>query len=356
MVKSDIKGSMEKEKINAIKMTPDEQYFLRKMIVKLHVKGYVAMDISNMLDINLRHTHKTIKKYKDGGWEAISLKTMGRPRGSNKTLTSEQEEAIKETLTTKNPDAYGLNGFLWDMRNVLMLVLILFNIKIPRSSMAVYFSRWGFTPQRPVIKNYKQNPEHVRQWLEVEYPKIKARAKEENAEIYWGDEVGIQNKCNYARGYAPKGQTPSARVSSDKKIRINMVSAVNNQGKLLFMTYEGKMNQARLIDFMKRLIKSNDRKVFLILDNLNVHHGKIAKTWVAKNKDRIEVFYLPSYSPDLNPDEYFNGVLKREIENRGNANTKERLIKNVRASARKIQANERLICSLFEAGDVNYAA
>ena len=122
------------------------------------------------------------------------------------------------------------------------------------------------------------------------------------------------------------------------------------------MTYEGKMNQARLIDFMKRLIKSNDRKVFFILDNLKVHHGKIAKAWFQKNKDRIEVFYLPSYSPDLNPDEYFNGVLKRAIENRGNASTKETLIRNLRASARKIQTDKQLLTNLFHAKEVKYAA
>ena len=129
-------------------------------------------------------------------------------------MTQEQEETLKKTITTTTPESHGFQGFLWDMRNVLLLVLILFDFKIPRSTMSDYFVRWGFTAQRPIAKNYKQNPD--------------------------------------------------------------MVSAINNQGKLRFMTYEGKMNQKRLIEFMKRLIKSNDRKVFLILDNLSVHHGKIA--------------------------------------------------------------------------------
>jgi transposase len=346
---------MEKTKIDVRKISPEEQWFMRKTIIKMHQKGFTPNEVSNILDVKLRHIHSTIKKYNEGGWEAIALKKMGRPLGSNTTLTHEQEEAIKKEIITKAPEMHGLPGFLWDMRNVLLLIVVLFNIKVPRSSMSEYFKRWEFTPQRPIIRNYKQNPEHVRAWLDIEYPKIKERAKQENADIYWGDEVGIQNKCNYVRGYAPKGQTPSAKVSSEKKIRINMVSAINNQGKLRFMTYEGKMNQQRLIDFMKRLIKSNDRKVFLILDNLTVHHGKIAKAWVEENKDRIEVFYLPSYSPDLNPDEYFNGTLKRELASRGNSNTKEKFIKQVRSSARKIQANKKLVSNLFEAKDVNYA-
>jgi transposase len=342
--------------IEARKLSPEEQWFLRKTIVKLHTKGFSASAISKMLDAKSRHVQSTIKRYKEGGWEAISLKTMGRPKGTNSTLTPDQEEKIKNVLITKKPESYGLSGFLWDMRNVLALIVILFHLNVPRSSMSTYFSRWGFTPQRPVIRNYKQNPEHVRKWIEEEYPVIKSRAKAEKADIYWGDETGVQNECNYVRGYAPKGATPEAKLNSDRKLRINMMSAITNQGKLRFMLYEGKMNQQRMIDYMKRLVTSNDRKVFLILDNLSVHHGKILKAWVEENKSKIEVFYLPSYSPELNPDEFLNGTLKRELEKRGNAKDKKEFISNVRSSIMTIQRNHLLVRNLFLAKSINYAA
>jgi transposase len=343
-------------KIDATKMSPEEQWFLRKTIIQLYLKGFTSMQIAEMLDVKLRHVQSTIKKYKDGGWEAISFKVMGRPLGSNKTLNPEQEEEIKTVLMTKMPEEFGFKGFLWEMRNVLALIVILFHLTVPRSTMSVYFTRWKFTPQRPAIRNYKQNPEHVKQWIEVTYPQIKYRAKEECGEIFWGDETGIQNQCNYSRGYSLKGKTPTTKLSSDHKLRINMVSAINNQGKLRFMIYEEKMNQQRLIVFMKRLIKSSNKKVFLILDNLNAHHGKILKAWLEENKSKIEVFYLPSYSPERNPDEYFNGSLKRELEKLGNATTKENLVSNVRASARKLQSNKKHISNLFYADNIRYAA
>jgi transposase len=346
---------MDKTTIDARAISPEEQWFLRKEIIRYHLKGYSSPKIADLMDVKIRHIQSTIKKYRDGGWEAIALKEMGRPKGSNRTLTPEQEETIKNQLIETKPEHHGLKGFLWDMRNVIALILILFNLEMPRSSMSKYFSRWEFTPQRPVIRNYKQNPEHVRIWLEETYPLIKQRAQTEGADIYWGDETGIQNKCNYVRGYAPKGQTPEAKVSSEKKIRVNMMSAITNQGKLRFMLYEGKMNQQRQIDFMTRLIKGSDRKIFLILDNLKVHHGKILKAWVEKHKERIEVFYLPSYSPDKNPDEFFNGTLKREITKHGNAKTKEELITNVRVSAKTIQRNKELIKNLFQAKSIIYA-
>lgn len=346
---------MNNDKINAMKLSPEEQSFLRKTIATLYTKGFTAPQISDMLEVKPRHVRSTIQKYKEGGMEAIALKTMGRPRGSNKTLETEQEEKVRETLTTKAPEEFGLKGFLWDMRNVLAVVFILFNIKVPRSSMAEYFVRWGFTPQRPVIRNYKQNPAHIKEWLEITYPKIKQKAKEENAEIFWGDETGIQNKCNYVKGYAPKGQTPVAKLTTDKKLRINMISAITNQGKLRFMLYDGRMNQQCLIKFMGRLIKTAERKVYLILDNLPVHHGGKVKAWGEKHADRIELFFLPSYSPEYNPDELFNGVLKREIVNRGNAKTTKDFKANVRASAMKIQGNKEMLRSLFNKDEVKYA-
>jgi len=138
-----------------MKLSPEEQWFLRKTIVRLYEKGFGANDISKMLDAKLRHVQSTIKKYKDGGWEAISLKVMGRPRGIYKTLNPNQEEKVKEVLIRKSPEEFGLKGFLWDMRNILALIVVLFNLAVPRSSMAEYLSKWGYTPQRPAIRSYK---------------------------------------------------------------------------------------------------------------------------------------------------------------------------------------------------------
>ena len=158
------------------------------------------------------------------------------------------------------------------------------------------------------------------------------------------------------RGYAPKGETPEAKLSTERKLRVNMMSAITNQGKLRFMLYDGKMNQQRMMDFLKRLIKLNERKVYIILDNLSVHHGKILKAWAVENKNKIEIFHLPSYSPDLNPSELFNGTLKREIVKRGNATTEKKFVSNVRSSAMKIQRNKSLVKNLFNENSASYAA
>ena len=245
---------------------------------------------------------------------------------------------------------------MWNLKNITALIVLLFGIRVKRSTLSEYLKRWGFTPQRPAIYNKKQKPEEVKRWLEVEYPQIKKRAKDEGCEIYWADQTGVQNRCNYQVGYAPKGKTPIARISQDRKIRVNLMPAINNQGRLHFMMYDEKMNQQRLLVFLGRLIKASDKKVFVILDNLPVHHGSILKEWVKHNSDRIEVFYLPSYSPELNPDEYFNGTLKRTLEGEGYIGSKEKLDEIVRSVVEKIQSDKSLVARLYEAKVIQYAA
>ena len=127
--------------------------------------------------------------------------------------------------------------------------------------------------------------------------------------IYWGDETGIDNCSNCERGFAPKGQPPILPVET-KREGLNMFSALSRQGDIRFMLYEDSMNQHRLIQFMDHLIRTSNQKIFLILDNLKVHHGKKATAWLDRHRDKIELFFLPPYAPESNPDEFLNHSLK----------------------------------------------
>lgn len=210
------------------------------------------------------------------------------------------------------PDQLKLRYALWTREAVQQLMAQETGVKIAIRTLGEYLKRWGFTVQKPKKRAYEQRPAEVRQWLDQEYPAIHARAKAENAEIYWGDDTGLRSDSQHVRGYAPKGKTPVIRLNA-KRESINLISALTNQGKVRFRVFDGTMNADILIDFMKRLIKDAKRKVFLILDNLRVHHAKVVKAWLAEHKDEIEVFYLPSYSPELNPDEYMNCDLKAGV-------------------------------------------
>ena len=126
-----------------------------------------------------------------------------------------------------------------------------------------------------------------------------------------------------------------------------MISALSSQGKVRFMMYQDTMDQQRLIRFLERLVRNSGRKVFLILDNLKVHHGKLVAAWLEKRKDKIEVFFLPPYAPEYNPDEYLNHALKISVHSGQLPYTMEDITHKMQSFMRKLQHHPSAISNFF---------
>lgn len=161
----------------------------------------------------------------------------------------------------------------------------------------------GYTAQKLLRRSYQQQPQRVEKWLKEEYPAIAIRAKIEDAEIQWGDEAGVCSTCQVIITYATKGKTPVLKQPG-RRFSMSMISTVTNRGALKFMVYEGGLNVAIFLKFLGRLIKYQKKKIFLILDNLKVYHAKKVQSWIEKHRESLELFFLPSYAPEYNPDEY----------------------------------------------------
>ena len=157
------------------------------------------------------------------------------------------------------------------------------------------------------------------------------------------------------RSYAPRGQTPVVRVNS-KRHGLSVISTVTNRGQMRWKAFDGALNSDILVDFLRRLIKDAGRKVYLILDNLRVHHSKPVKVWLAEHRHKIEVFYLPSYSPELNPNEMANADLKQAVTRLAPARTKLELVNATARHLRSVQRKPDRIKSYFEHRPVRYAA
>ena len=199
---------------------------------------------------------------------------------------------MKRAIADKTPDQLKFPFALWTRQAVKELIKQLCCIDMPIRTVGEYLKRWGFTPQKPLRRAYEQNPKLVKQWLDEEYPAIVAAAKKEEAEIHWGDETGLCNDSQHGRSYTPKGKTPAIRVNA-KRERINLISSITNQGKVRFVIYTKAMKTQTFIKFCKRLIKDAGRKIYLILDNLRVHHSHVVKDWIQAHKDEIQSFFLP---------------------------------------------------------------
>ena len=343
------------EKIDTRRLKPEVQEQIRFQAIRLRKAGRKYKEIEEILGV----CHTTIcawyKKDEREGKKGISAQRRGRKLGSCRTLNPDQEKQIQKLIQDKCPDQLKLPFALWTRIAVQQLVRRLWNIKMPIRTVGEYLKRWGFTPQKPLRRAYKQNPKAVKAWMDEQYPAIAKRAKKEQAEIQWGDETGLCNDSYHGRSYAPRGQTPAIRLHPRCK-RVNLISTVTNQGKVRFMVYKGKMNSNTLIKFMKRLVKNSDKKVFLILDNLKVHHSYLVQDWLEEHKNQIEIFFLPSYSPELNPDEYLNCDLKAAVHSGIPARDKNQLKAKAISHLRKIQKLPGRIKKYFKHPKIAYAA
>ena len=323
----------------------------RRLAHQLRKRGMTRVEIGEIVGAHA----DTVGRWLKLDSHQLEVNHGGRKPGEGRHLTAHQEAKLRKLITDKLPDQLKLSYALWTRKAVMELIQQQTAITMPIRTVGEYLKRWGMTPQKPVRRAYEQNPNAVQRWLDEDYPVIKAQARKEKAEIYWGDETGMRHDSQHERGYAPTSRTPVVRLNVNRT-SMNMISAITNQGTVRFRVFEGTMNARILIDFCKRLIKSSKRKVYLILDNLRVHHAKVFKVWLEKHSEQIAVFYLPSYSPELNPDEYLNCDLKAGVHSGLPVRTKKQLKKKVISHMRMLQKKPQRVAKYFEHEKISYAA
>ncbi|NIR72881.1 MAG: IS630 family transposase [Candidatus Dadabacteria bacterium] len=342
---------MKKTNLDARKLPREVIEEKRRQAHKLRQRDMTRAEIGEILGVHADTVGRWLKLDKNN----LKVNRGGRKLGEARLLTESDEKHIKKLIVDKTPDQMKLDYALWTRKSVQELILQEVGVDLAVRSVGEYLKRWGMTPQKPQKKAYEQRAPEVKRWLKEEYPEIKSRAKDESAEIYWLDETGLKNDCQHERGYAPRGQTPTINLNANT-VSINMISAVTNQGKVRYRIFEGTMNSDVLIDFFMRLLRDAKKKVFVVMDNLRVHHSKPVKDWLEDHKAMIEAFYLPAYSPELNPDEYLNCDLKVGVHSGKPARNKKQLKNKTAKHMQKLQKKPSRVKKYFEHEKIKYAA
>lgn len=343
------------KKIDGRKLSTETQQHIRYAAIELRKQGHTYLSIAKSLHVSTTAVYKWWKLYKQGGLEKVKIQKRGVNFGINSSLNLEQTEYLKNILINKTPDQLNLNFSLWTRQAIQNLIYNTWKIKVCLVTVGLYMKKLGFTIQKPIKRAYEQNPKTVDKWLNKTYPKIVEKALTEGAEIHWLDETRLSSYSNYLRGFSPKGKTPIVRMKS-KRMSVNIISSISKLGKMRFMIYEGSINIKILTKFTDRLLKSIPKKIFLIMDNLALHHSHKFKDWLEKHKDFIEVFYLPSYSPELNPDERLNRDLKTHFHSGTFVKNKKEFKLKALSFMMKIQKKPRRIINYFNSDYVRYAA
>lgn len=294
--------------------------------------------------------YKWLALYHEGGLEALKAKPLsGRPT----LLAPNQIRWIYQTIVTKNPLQMKFEFALWTRQMVLVLIRERFGIELSLVSVGRLLAKLGLTPQRPLFRAYQQEGPLVSKWLETDFPRLQLRAKREGAEIYFADEAGIRSDHHNGTTWAPKGETPVVKVTG-QRFSLNMLSAISARGEMRFMVVKGKVNGGVFIAFLKRLIQNSKRKIYLVVDGHPTHRAKQTREFVDSVSDRLELVFLPAYSPELNPDELVWNDVKGKI-GRSRIAGRWDLHRTVVRHLRKIQKNPAHVRSYFREKHVQYA-
>jgi len=316
---------------------------LRRRAVKSVKNGQSPELVAEVLEINRVTVYGWLARYREGGWGGLNARKRG---GRPSKLNGKALAWIFKTISTKNPLQLKFPFALWTAKMVGELIEQRFDVKLSKASVCRLLNQLGLTPQRPVWKAYQQKSELVTKWLKMEYPKIRSLAKEMKAEIFFSDEAGVRSDHHSGTTWAIKGQTPEV-VSTGARFGLNMISAVNAQGKFRFMIVQGGVGANVFIEFIKRLIQGSKRMIFLIVDGHPAHKAIIVKNFIESNKNKIRLFFLPPYSPELNPDERVWNDVKNNAVGRKSIISPEQLKKTVISHLRMIQKSPERVKSIL---------
>jgi transposase len=336
-------------------LSPAEQELLRKKAVDMVISGMKQVQVSRLLGVSAWSVSQWCKQVREKGKKGLN----GRKRGTrtpNILLKPNQEKAIIRIICQRHPNEEGLPFTLWTREAIQQLIWKKYRILPALRTLTDYLKRWRMTPKAPVTKAYEQKAEAVRQWLEEEYPRIKAKAKREKALIYWQDEMGLRSDHIAGRSFSPIGRTP-ATLKSGNRFSCNMISAISNSGKLYFSVFAGSFVTSVYLGFLSRLIRQNKgQKAILIIDGHPVHRGKAVQNWLKEHVKQIECFFLPGYSPELNPDELLNQEIKSTVFKEKRPRNKGDLKALLEKKLYQIQKDSTKIRAYFNAPLVGYAA
>ena len=289
-----------------------------RAIVRDSVKPAVA---ARLFSVARSSVYNWLADFYTGGDRALAPRPHGRPRESQ--LEGYQSATIVRLLTHRCPSQLHLPFALWTREAVQQLIAQRTGLRLSVWTVGRYLNHWGFTPQRPLRRAYEQDPAAVRRWLARDYPAIRERTRREKAEIHWEDEMGVRSQDQRGRSYGRRGHTPTI-PGTGQRFGCNMISTVTNRGQMSFMIFQESFRNSVLLRFLQRLVRQAKRKVFLIWDRHPVHQAAAVERWLRGHAAQIEVFPLPTYSPELNPGEYLNQDVKSNAVRRRRRTTSRR--------------------------------
>jgi transposase len=340
-------------KQDARSLSPAAQEALRRRVVQAVRDGLTQREAARVFQVARGTVNRWMATATAHTLRALRGKRRGRPAGTE--VARPEAGRVVRVILRQCPDQLRLPFALWTREAVQQLLATRFGVTVSVWTVGPYLKAWGLTPQKPLRRAYERDPGAVRRWLEETYPAIRAEAHAVGAEIQRGDEMGLRSDHQAGRSYGRRRQTPIV-LGTGQRFRCNVISTVTNRGRLAFIVFRDGFTTRVFLRFLRRLVRQARRPVFLIVDGHPVHRAQGVARWIRAHPDALRLFFLPGYSPDLNPDEYLNHDVKANAVGRQQAHDQGDLIGHVRTYLRITQGHTPIVERFFHAPSVRYAA
>lgn len=273
-------------------LSDDARYERRVKVIQLRKAGWTYDEIASQTGLSRTGVFGICKRHDDSGADALRNAPNGHKTGDGRLLDPGQEALLVRLIAEYTPEQLGLSELLWTHAGVARLIEQRCSIRMRARTVRLYLSRWGYGPQPRLCAADEPSPGAFKQWLREDYPGIVLRARDEGAEIRWGNEGRL-------RGHEPllprsDGQTPTAPIRLEGPGPM-VLSSVTNKGQRHWMDFSAAPDAQALIGFLYRLSRACTSKLFLIHSNLRVHDGDAIAVWLAEHDESIELFCLPGH-------------------------------------------------------------
>ncbi|MFC3377144.1 IS630 family transposase [Rugamonas sp. CCM 8940] len=316
---------------------------MRQQAIKAVREGQTVASVAAAYGLSVTTVFRWMAKFADGGQNALLAKPIpGRPPKVN----AEEMRWIAQAVKDKTPQQFKFEFGLWTLSLMRELINRQFGKSLSLESVRRVMKLLGFSVQKPLYQAWQQDPVLVQKWEAETYPAIKAEAKAAGANIYFADEAGIRSDYHTGTTWAPVGETPVVEVTG-RRFSFNMISAVSPRGDFRFMIHEGTVDAAVFKEFLKRLMVGATKPVFVVVDGHSIHKAKLVKQYVDSLDGALKLFYLPPYSPHLNPDEQVWAHVKRQVSKQF-VQDKDGMKKLALGALRRIQKLPAMVKSFFQ--------
>jgi len=322
---------------------------MRRLAIRRYSAGESQAEIARGMEVHPRTVAKWVALHRSGGGKALaSRKATGRPPG----LTGAEMTTLKELIVGKNPLQLNFGSALWSLPILQQVITQQFGKVLHQTTVARALGRMGLTPQKPSRRAFQRDDEACAQWASEVFPAIVRRARRKQATLLFGDETGVHENSPVGTTWAERGKRPTI-VASGSRRRINVISFISARGRLWFRCYTKNLTAAVFIEFLEALIHDVKGFIVLVQDKHPAHVAAATRRWLHAHRTRIEVHDLPSYAPDMNPDEHVWGYLKQLF--RRTPLSKEESFSTAVADAMKQIADDRpLVRAFFDHPEVSY--